>query len=62
MTAAFDRDELGAAHLGVRGLRAPMGLDLVVVAVDEQHRAADLAVHRLADVERGQDARAPPPS
>ncbi len=36
-------------------LRARIGLDLVVVAVDHQHRAADLAIHRLADVERRRD-------
>ena len=33
-----------------------MGLDLVVVAVDRQHGAADAAVHRLGDVEGGHDA------
>jgi hypothetical protein len=32
-----------------------MGLDLIVVAVDEQHRATDFAVHRLTDIERGRD-------
>src|SRR3954464_1895705 len=51
VSAAFDRDELRAAHLGVGGLRARVRLDLVAVAVDEQYRAAYLAVHLLADVE-----------
>ena len=37
------------------GLRARIGLDLVVVAMDHQQRAADLAIHRLADVERRRD-------
>ena len=43
-------------------LRARIGLDLVVVAVDHQQRAADLAIHRLADVERAAGSRAPPRS
>ena len=55
VATAFDRDQFRAGDLGVRGLRARIGLDLVVVAVDEQHRAADPAVHLLADVECGQD-------
>src|SRR6185295_19571732 len=42
MSAAFDRDEFRAAYLGVGGLRARVRLDLVVVAVDEQDRAAYL--------------------
>src|ERR1700722_10960542 len=43
--------ELGAGELG-HELAARMGLDLVVVAMDRQHRTADLAIHRLADVDR----------
>ncbi len=43
--AALDRHQLRALHLGARGLRARMRLDLVVVAVDEQGRAGDLAIH-----------------
>jgi hypothetical protein len=36
-------------------LRTPIGLDLIVVAVDHQHGTADLAIHRLADIERRRD-------
>ena len=62
MSAAFDRDEFRAAYFGMGGLRARVRLDLVVVAVDEQHRTAYLAVHLLADVERRAEWRALPPS
>ena len=48
-------DELARRSASATSLRARIGLDLVVVAVDHQQRAADLAIHRLADIERRRD-------
>jgi hypothetical protein len=50
----FHSDELAAGQLGDQ-LAAAVGLDLVVVAVHDQHRATDAPVHRLADIERGRN-------
>ena len=46
--------EFGAGDFG-NELCTRIGLDLVVVAMDHQHGAVDLAVHRLADIERRRD-------
>ena len=54
VAAARDGYELAAGELGDE-LAAGMELDLVVVAMDRQYRTADLAVHRLGDVEFRQD-------
>ena len=57
VAAACNRHELGAGQVR-DGLRARMGLNTVIVAVDDQQGAADLAIHRLADIECGGIVRA----
>jgi hypothetical protein len=52
--AAVYGHEFGARNLG-HSLRASMRLDLVVVTVDEEQGAADLAIHGLAGVNTRQD-------
>ena len=52
--AARNGEQLRSRQLG-HHLGARMGLDLVVVAVDQQQWAADLAIHALAHVEVRRD-------
>ena len=56
MADARKRHQLGMRDQLGHGLGPPMGLDLVVVAVQQQHRTTDLAIHRLADIERRRDS------
>ncbi len=54
MAAALDLHQLGAGHLG-HAAGARDGLNAIVGAVNDEHRAADAAIHLLADVERRRD-------
>src|SRR6185312_16726096 len=49
--SAFHGHELAAAQLGDQ-LAARVRLDAVVIPMDGEQRTTDLAVHRLADLER----------
>src|SRR5688572_21300300 len=48
--APGDRDEFASGELGNK-LRAGVRLDQIVVAMDEEHGALNLAVHGLAHIE-----------
>ena len=50
VAAAGKGYQFGIGGFG-HGLAAGIGLQLIVVTMDHQHRTADLAVHRLADIE-----------
>ena len=55
VAAAGNRHELGVLDQLGHGLGPSRRLDMIVLAVDQQDRTADLAIHRLADVERRRD-------
>ena len=50
VAAARKGHQLRFSGLG-HGFGAGIGLQLIVITVDHQHRTADLAIHRLADIE-----------